>query len=256
MELKDPKLFRQQCYVNGEWVDALNRGTIPVTNPATGKTLGTVPRMGAEETRQAIEAADRALSGWRGKTAKERAQVLRKWFDLMMANQEDLAALMTAEQGKPLAESKGEIAYAASFIEWFGEEGKRLYGDVIPGHGAEKRIGVLRHPVGVVAAITPWNFPRAMIPRKAGPALAAGCTLVCKPASQTPYSALAAAALAARAGVPPGVLNVVTGVDAAAIGGELTANPAVRKGTFTGSTAVGKRLMAQCAGTVKKLTME
>ena len=187
MELKDPKLFRQQCYVNGEWVDALNRGTIPVTNPATGETLGTVPRMGAEETRQAIEAADRALPGWRAKTAKERAQVLRKWFDLMMANQEDLAALMTAEQGKPLAESKGEIAYAAAFIEWFGEEGKRVYGDTIPAHASDKRIVVTKEPIGVTAAITPWNFPAAMITRKCGPALAAGCTMVLKPATATPY---------------------------------------------------------------------
>ena len=191
MELKDPKLFRQQCYVNGEWVDALNRGTIPVTNPATGETLGTVPRMGAEETRQAIEAADRALPGWRARTAKERAQVLRKWFDLMMANQEDLAALMTAEQGKPLAESKGEIAYAAAFIEWFGEEGKRVYGDTIPAHASDKRIVVTKEPIGVTAAITPWNFPAAMITRKCGPALAAGCTMVLKPATATPFSALA-----------------------------------------------------------------
>src|SRR5690242_2648618 len=256
MELKDPKLFRQQCYVNGEWVDALNRGTIPVTNPATGETLGTVPRMGAEETRQAIEAADRALPGWRGKTAKERAQVLRKWFDLMMANQEDLAALMTAEQGKPLAESKGEIAYAASFLEWFAEEGKRLYGDTIPGHQADKRILVLRQPVGVVAAITPWNFPSAMITRKAGPALAAGCTFVCKPAIQTPYSALAMAELRVRAGIPPGVFNIVTGAGAGGIGTEMTSNPIVRKLTFTGSTSVGKKLMAQCSETMKKISLE
>ncbi len=211
MELKDPKLFRQQCYVNGEWVDALNRGTIPVTNPATGETLGTVPRMGAEETRQAIEAADRALPGWRGKTAKERAQILRKWFDLMMANQEDLAALMTAEQGKPLAESKGEIAYAAAFIEWFGEEGKRIYGDTIPAHASDKRIVVTKEPIGVCAAITPWNFPAAMITRKCGPALAAGCTMVVKPATATPYSALALCELAERAGVPKGVFSCVTG---------------------------------------------
>src|ERR1700750_2797380 len=256
MELKDPKLFRQQCYLDGKWVDALNRGTIPVTNPATGEVLGTVPRMGAEETRQAIEAADKALPAWRAKTAKERAQILRKLFDLMMANQEDLAQLMTAEQGKPIVESRGEVAYAASFLEWFGEEAKGGCGDTLPGHQADKRIVVLKEPIGVVACITPWNFPLAMITRKAGPALAAGCTIVVKPASQTPYSALAAAALAARAGVPAGVLNIVTGVDAAAIGGELTAHPAVRKVTFTGSTGVGKKLMAQCAGTVKKLTME
>src|SRR5580765_7350760 len=256
MKLQDEKLFRQHCYIDGEWVDAIGRGTIPVTNPATGETLGSVPKMGAEETRRAIEAADRALPAWRARTAKDRAQILRRWFDLMMANQEDLATLMTAEQGKPLAEARGEIAYGAAFIEWFAEEGKRLYGDIIPPHQGDRRLLVLRQPVGVVAAITPWNFPLAMITRKAGPALAAGCTIVVKPASQTPYSALAAAALAARAGVPAGVLNVVTGVDAAAIGGELSAHPAVRKVTFTGSTGVGKKLMAQCAGTVKKLTME
>src|SRR6202040_3682406 len=238
MKLKDQKLFRQQCYVNGEWVDALNRGTIPVTNPATGETLGTVPRMGAEETRQAIEAADRALPAWRAKTAKERAQILRKWFDLMMANQDDLANLMTAEQGKPLAESKGEIAYAASFIEWFGEEGKRIYGDTIPSHGADKRIVVTKEPIGVCAAITPWNFPAAMITRKAGPALAAGCTMVLKPAESTPLSALALAVLAERAGIPAGVFNVLTG-EARDIGGEMTSNPDVRKLTFTGSTEVG-----------------
>src|SRR5712672_3802922 len=255
MELKDPKLFRQQCYVNGEWVDALNRGTIPVTNPATGETLGTVPRMGAEETRQAIEAADRALPGWRGKTAKERAQILRKWFDLMMANQEDLATLMTAEQGKPLTESKGEIAYAAAFIEWFGEEGKRIYGDTIPGHQADKRIVVIKEPIGVCAAITPWNFPNAMITRKSGPALAAGCTMVLKPATATPYSALAMAELGERAGIPKGVFSVLTG-SSAAIGGEITSNPIVRKVTFTGSTAVGKVLLEQCSNNVKKTSKE
>src|SRR5712672_3265227 len=255
MELKDPKLFRQQCYVNGEWVDALNRGTIPVTNPATGETLGTVPRMGAEETRRAIEAADKALPAWRSKTAKERAQILRRWYDLMMANQDDLATLMTAEQGKPLAESKGEIAYAAAFIEWFGEEGKRIYGDTIPSHGVDKRIVVTKEPIGVCAAITPWNFPAAMITRKCGPALAAGCTMVVKPASQTPYSALALAVLAERAGVPKGVLSWVTG-GAKEIGGEMTSNPIVRKLTFTGSTEIGKLLMEQCAGTVKKVSLE
>src|SRR5271169_2576000 len=255
MELKDPKLFRQQCYVNGEWVDALNRGTIPVTNPATGETLGTVPRMGAEETRQAIEAADRALPGWRGKTAKERAQVLRKWFDLMMANQEDLATLMTAEQGKPMTEARGEIAYAAAFIEWFGEEGKRVYGDTIPAHASDKRIVVTKEPVGVCAAITPWNFPAAMITRKAGPALAAGCTMVLKPATATPYSALALCELAERAGVPKGVFSCVTG-SATEIGGEMTSNPTVRKLTFTGSTEIGELLMEQCAGTVKKVSLE
>src|SRR6201994_1050157 len=255
MELKDPKLFRQQCYVNGEWVDALNRGTIPVTNPATGETLGTVPRMGAEETRRAIEAADRALPAWRGKTAKERAQILRKCFDLMMANQDDLAALMTAEQGKPLAESKGEIAYAAAFIEWFGEEGKRIYGDTIPAHASDKRIVVTKEPIGVTAAITPWNFPAAMITRKCGPALAAGCTMVLKPATATPFSALALCELAERAGVPQGVFSCVTG-PSNEIGGELTSNPIVRKLTFTGSTEIGKLLMEQCAGTVKKMSLE
>src|SRR5882724_1159850 len=255
MELKDPKLFRQQCYVNGEWVDALNRGTIPVTNPATGETLGTVPRMGAEETRQAIEAADRALPGWRGKTAKERAQILRKLYDLMMANQEDLATLMTAEQGKPMTESRGEIAYAAAFIEWFGEEGKRVYGDTIPAHASDKRIVVLKQPIGVCGAITPWNFPAAMITRKAGPALASGCTMVLKPATQTPYSALALCELAERAGIPKGVFSCVTG-SAKEIGGELTSNPIVRKLTFTGSTEIGKVLMEQCAATVKKMSLE
>src|SRR5947209_12240627 len=256
MKLQDEKLFRQHCYVDGEWVDAIGRETIPVKNPATGETLGTVPKMGAEETRRAIEAADRALPAWRAKTAKERAQILRRWFDLMMANQDDLAALMTAEQGKPLAESKGEIAYAAAFIEWFGEEGKRIYGDTIPAHGTDKRIVVIKEPIGVCAAITPWNFPAAMITRKAGPALAAGCTFVCKPAIQTPYSALAMAELSTRAGVPPGVFNIVTGAGAGGIGTEMTSNPRVRKLTFTGSTAVGKRLMAQCAGSVKKRSLE
>ncbi len=256
LKLQDPALLRQQAYVDGAWIHADGGGTREVVNPATGKPLGTVPDMAAAETRRAIEAARRAFPGWAAKTAKERAAVLRRWYELMMANQDDLAVLMTAEQGKPLAESKGEIAYAAAFIEWFAEEGKRLYGDVIPGHQPDKRILVLRQPVGVVAAITPWNFPAAMITRKAGPALAAGCTLVCKPALQTPYSALAMAELAARAGVPAGVLNIVTGGDAAAIGGEMTSNPSVRKLTFTGSTQVGKRLMAQCAGTLKKLSLE
>ena len=211
--------------------------------------------MGAAETRRAIDGAARAYPAWAAKTAKERAIILRRWFDLMMANQDDLAVLMTAEQGKPLAESKGEIAYAASFIEWFAEEGKRIYGDVIPGHHADKRIVVIRQPVGVVAAITPWNFPAAMITRKAGPALACGCTFICKPATQTPYSALALAELGARAGIPAGVFNVLTG-SATAIGGEMTGNPTVRKLTFTGSTDIGKKLMAQCAGTMKKLSLE
>jgi succinate-semialdehyde dehydrogenase/glutarate-semialdehyde dehydrogenase len=255
MQLKDQKLFRQHCYIGGEWVEADSGATIPVTNPANGETLGTVPKMGAEETRRAIEAADRALPAWRGKTAKERAQILRRWYDLMMANQEDLAQLMTAEQGKPLAESKGEIAYAAAFIEWFGEEGKRIYGDTIPAHGPDKRIVVLKEPVGVCAAITPWNFPAAMITRKCGPALAAGCTMVLKPATATPFSALALCELAERAGVPKGVFSCVTG-PAKEVGGELTSNPTVRKLTFTGSTEIGKLLMQQCAGTVKKISLE
>ena len=256
MKLRDAGLLRTRAFIGGQWTDAVSGATQTVTNPATGDEIGSVPDMGAAETRRAIEAAQQAFPAWAALAAKERAAILRRWYELLMANQDDLATLMTAEQGKPLGESKGEIAYGASFIEWFAEEGKRLYGDVIPGHQADKRNIVLRQPVGVVAAITPWNFPLAMITRKAGPALAAGCTFVCKPAHQTPYSALAAAALAERAGVPAGVLNVVTGVDAAAIGAEMTSNPLVRKVTFTGSTAVGKKLLAQCAGTVKKVSME
>ncbi|HJS21884.1 MAG TPA: NADP-dependent succinate-semialdehyde dehydrogenase [Steroidobacteraceae bacterium] len=255
MELKDGKLLRQKCYIDGEWRDAASGQAIDVINPATQKRIGTVPRMGVAETRAAIEAANAAWPAWARRTAKERAVILRRWYELMMANQDDLGVLMTAEQGKPLTEAKGEIAYAASFIEWFAEEGKRLYGDVIPGHQADKRIVVLRQPIGVVAAITPWNFPAAMITRKVGPALAAGCAVVCKPATQTPYSALAMAELADRAGLPKGILNVLTG-SAEEIGGEMTANPIVRKVTFTGSTAVGKRLMAQCAGTIKKISLE
>ncbi len=255
MQLRDPDLLRTRAYIAGKWQDAASGATHAVVNPATRETIGTVPDMGALEARRAVEAAAQAFPAWAAHTAKERAGVMRRWYELMMANQEDLATIMTAEQGKPLAESKGEIAYAAAFIEWFAEEGKRLYGDVIPGHQADKRIIVLRQPVGVVAAITPWNFPAAMITRKVAPALAAGCTVVVKPASQTPYSALALAALAARAGVPAGVLNVITG-GAAAIGAELTANPTVRKLSFTGSTSVGKQLMAQCAGTLKKLSLE
>ncbi len=255
LSLKDPSLFRQQCYINGQWADADSGKTIDVTNPATGEVLGTIPNMGTAETRRAIEAANAAWGGWRKKTAKERANILRKLFNLMMENQEDLAVLMTAEQGKPMAESKGEIAYAASFIEWFAEEGKRTYGDVIPAHQADKRIVVTKEPVGVVAAITPWNFPSAMITRKAGPALAAGCPIVLKPATQTPFSALALAELAHRAGVPAGIFNVVTG-SATQIGGEMTGNPIVRKLTFTGSTEIGKILLEQCAKTVKKTSME
>ncbi len=255
MQLADPALFRQQCYVNGEWVDAHDGAVVAVNNPADDAQLGTVPMLGAAETRQAIAAAAAALPAWRSATAKARAQVLRRLHDLMLAHTDDLARLMTAEQGKPLAESRGEIAYAAAFLEWFAEEGKRVYGDVIPGHAPDRRIVVLKQPVGVVAAITPWNFPAAMITRKLGPALAAGCTFVVKPASQTPYSALALAELAHRAGVPAGVFNVVTG-SASAIGGELTRNPDVRKLTFTGSTEIGKLLLAQCADTVKKVSME
>jgi succinate-semialdehyde dehydrogenase / glutarate-semialdehyde dehydrogenase len=256
MKLRDPDLLRSRAFIGGKWVDAASGATQPVVNPATRETIGTVPDMGVADTRRAIEAAHQAFPAWAALTAKERAAILRRWFDLLMANQDDLATLMTAEQGKPLAEAKGEISYGASFIEWFAEEGKRLYGDLIPTHQSDRRLLVLRQPVGVVAAITPWNFPLAMITRKAAPALAAGCTFIVKPASQTPYSALAAATLAARAGVPAGVLNVVTGTNAAAIGEEMTSNPSVRKVTFTGSTAVGKKLMAQCAGTVKKITME
>jgi succinate-semialdehyde dehydrogenase/glutarate-semialdehyde dehydrogenase len=255
VQLNDLKLFRQHAYIDGAWVEADNGQTITVTNPATGETIGTVPKMGAAETRRAIEAADRALPAWRALTAKERAVKLRKWFELMMANQEDLARLMTLEQGKPLTESKGEIAYAASFLEWFGEEAKRIYGDMIPGHQVDKRLMVLKQPIGVTAAITPWNFPSAMITRKAGPALAAGCTMVLKPASQTPYSALALAELAERAGIPKGVFSVVTG-SAGEVGGELTGNPIVRKVTFTGSTEIGRQLMVECAKDIKKVSLE
>jgi succinate-semialdehyde dehydrogenase / glutarate-semialdehyde dehydrogenase len=254
-ELKDARLFREACYLNGQWVQAKSGQMISVDNPATGEIIGSVPKLGAAEAKQAIEAANLAFPAWSKKTAKERAAVLRRWFDLMMENQEDLAWLMTLEQGKPLAESKGEVAYAAAFLEWFGEEAKRIYGDTIPQHQADKRIVVIKQPIGVVACITPWNFPLAMITRKAGPALGAGCTVVLKPASQTPFSALALAELAERAGVPNGVFNVLTG-SATEIGGELTSNPIVRKLSFTGSTEIGKILMAQCAGTVKKLSLE
>jgi len=255
MQLKDSSLFRQQAYVDGAWLDADGGQTLEVNNPAGGEVLGTVPKMGAAETRRAIEAAERALPAWRDLTAKERSQTLRRWFELIMQNQEDLARLMTLEQGKPLTESRGEIAYAASFIEWFAEEAKRIYGDTIPGHQKDKRIIVIKQPIGVTAAITPWNFPAAMITRKAGPALAAGCTMVVKPASQTPFSALALAELAERAGIPKGVFSVVTG-SAGDIGNELTANPIVRKITFTGSTEVGAKLMEQCAPGIKKVSLE
>ena len=253
--LKDPKLFRQQCYVDGQWIGADSKRTIDVTNPADGSVIGTVPSLSSAETRRAVEAADKAFPAWRAKTAKERAKILKAWFDLMIANQDDLALLMTAEQGKPLNESRGEVVYGASFIEWFAEEGKRAYGDVIPSPTNDRRIVVTKQPVGVVAAITPWNFPNAMITRKAGPALAAGCTIVIRPATSTPYSALALAELGERAGLPKGVLNIVTG-PSGEVGRELTANPIVRKLSFTGSTEVGKVLLEQCAKTVKKVSME
>jgi succinate-semialdehyde dehydrogenase/glutarate-semialdehyde dehydrogenase len=255
LSLADPSLLRQQCYVNGAWLDAAGGATLPVNNPATGAALGTVPAFGAAETGTAVGAAHAAFPAWAARTAKERAVLLRRWHDLILQNAADLARLMTAEQGKPLAESKGEIAYAASFVEWFAEEAKRVYGDVIPGHQADKRILVLRQPVGVVAAITPWNFPAAMITRKVAPALAAGCTVVCKPATQTPYSALALAELAHRAGIPAGVLNIVTG-PAREVGGVLTGDARVRKLSFTGSTEIGKLLMAQCSKTMKKVSLE
>ena len=255
IKLQDASLWKERAFIAGSWAAADSGLTTEIRNPANGEVLGSVPHMGGAETRRAIEAAHVALPLWAKKTAAERAKLMRRWFDLMLANVDDLAVIMTAEQGKPLAESKGEIAYAASFIEWFAEEGKRLYGDIIPGHQADKRILVLRQPIGVVAAITPWNFPAAMITRKAGPAIAAGCPIVVKPAPQTPFSALAMAELAHRAGIPAGVFNVVTG-DAVAIGGEFTGNDKVRKLSFTGSTPVGKLLMSQCAGTVKKVALE
>jgi succinate-semialdehyde dehydrogenase/glutarate-semialdehyde dehydrogenase len=255
LSLNDSELFRQQAYIGGRWCEADNGTSFQVTNPATGEVLGQVPDMGAAETRRAIEAAKAAWPGWRHKTAKERANLLRKWHDLMIANLDDLARLMTAEQGKPLAESKGEIGYAASFIEWFAEEGKRVYGDTIPSPWNDRRLVVVKEPVGVCCAITPWNFPAAMITRKAGPALAAGCTMVAKPAESTPLSAFALAVLAERAGIPAGVFNVLTG-DPKAIGGEMTSNPDVRKITFTGSTEVGRLLMRQSADTIKKVSLE
>ena len=255
MDIKDKTLLRQQGFIDGGWCAAAGGAVAVIRDPADGSVVGEVPVMGAAETRQAIEAAARALPAWAKRTAKDRGAVLRRFAELMIANTDDLAVIMVREQGKPLAEAKGEIAYAASFLEWFAEEGKRVYGELIPTFRADARLMVMRQPVGVAAAITPWNFPAAMITRKLGPALAAGCTFVCKPAPQTPFSALALAELATRAGLPAGVFNVVTG-DAEAIGGELTSNPLVRKLSFTGSTAVGKKLIAQCAGTVKKVSME
>ncbi len=253
--LKDSSLLRTQCLVGGQWIDAESRKTADVRNPATGETIASVPMLGETETRRAIDAANAALPAWRARTAEDRARLLRRWFDLMMAHQEDLAVLMTCEQGKPLAESRGEIAYAASFIEWFAEEGKRIYGEVIPSPWPDRQIIAVREPVGVCAAITPWNFPAAMITRKVGPALAAGCTIVVKPATLTPLSALAMAELAQRAGVPAGVLNVVTG-PSGPIGKALTSSPVVRKLTFTGSTAVGRVLAEQCAPTLKRMSLE
>ncbi|KPN75509.1 NADP-dependent succinate-semialdehyde dehydrogenase [Shewanella xiamenensis] len=255
MLLKDPSLLRQQCYINGQWCDAQSKETVAIANPATGAVIASVPVMGQAETQAAIAAAEAALPAWRALTAKERGAKLRRWFELLNENSDDLALMMTTEQGKPLAEAKGEVTYAASFIEWFAEEAKRVYGDTIPGHQGDKRIMVIKQPVGVTAAITPWNFPAAMITRKAAPALAAGCTMVVKPAPQTPFTALALAVLAERAGIPAGVFSVITG-DAIGIGNEMCSNPTVRKLSFTGSTQVGIKLMEQCAPTLKKLSLE
>ena len=255
MRISDEALFRTKAYIDGQWCDADNGETLAVVNPANGERIADVAKCGAAETRRAIEAAERAQVKWRQATAKERAAILRKWLELMLDAQEDLAQIMTAEQGKPLAESRGEIAYGASYIEWFAEEGKRVYGDTIPQPSNDKRIVVIKQPVGVVACITPWNFPNAMLARKIAPALAAGCTVVCKPASETPLSAIAMAELAERAGVPAGVINIVVG-KTKEIGEELTSNPIVRKLTFTGSTAIGKMLVEQCAGTMKRTSME
>ncbi len=254
--LKRPELFREAALIGADWVAPDPAKRIEVRNPATGELLGHVPDLGASETRAAIAAAQAAQPAWAARTAKERSQILRRWYDLMMANQDDLGLILTLEQGKPLPEAKGEIAYGASFIEWFAEEARRIYGDIVPGHQRDKRILVMKQPVGVVAAITPWNFPNAMITRKVGPALAAGCAMVLKPAAQTPFSAIAIAILAEEAGLPRGLFSVVTGEDAAAIGGEMTANPVVRKLTFTGSTGVGAKLMAQSAPSIKKLGLE
>src|SRR4030095_15225393 len=254
LALKVSSLFRTQCFIGGEWTGADGGGTRTVTNPATGVAIGTVPVCGASETRRAIEGAARAFPAWRDMLAKDRCAVVRKWYDLILQHADDLALILTTEQGKPLAESKAEIAIGAAYVEWFAEEGKRVYGDVIPTIGADRRLVVIKQPVGVCAAITPWNFPHSMITRKVAPALAAGCTVVSKPAEATPYSALALAELAHRAGFPPGVFNVVIG-KASQVGGEMCANPAVRKLSFTGSTEVGRKLMAQVAPTIKKLSL-
>ncbi len=255
MQLNDPDLFRQQAYVDGQWIDANNGNTFDVTNPATNEIIGTVPDLGTQETQRAIDAANQAWPAWRAKTAVERSAILEKWFELIMQNQQDLATIMTTEQGKAIAESSGEVAYGASFIKWFAEECKRVYGDTIPTKNNDQRIVITKEPVGVCAAITPWNFPNAMITRKAAPALGVGCPMVIKPAEATPYSALALAELAERAGIPAGIFNVITG-DAKTVGAEMTSNPTVRKLTFTGSTAVGKLLMRQCSDTLKKMSLE
>ncbi|MEN7430047.1 NADP-dependent succinate-semialdehyde dehydrogenase [Chromobacterium sp. TRC.1.1.SA] len=255
LNLQDAKLLRQQCYLDGQWLDADSGQSIAVQNPATGETVGQVPKMGAAEAERAVAAAARAFPAWKAKSAKERAAILRRWFDLIIAHQQDLAVILTTEQGKPLAEAKGEIAYGASYIEWYAEEAKRVYGDIVPGPAGDRRVLVTKEPIGVTAAITPWNFPSAMITRKAAPALAAGCTMVVRPASQTPLSALALAELAERAGIPPGVFSVITG-GSSEIGAVLTGSDAVKKFSFTGSTEVGRKLIAQCAGTVKKVSME
>jgi succinate-semialdehyde dehydrogenase / glutarate-semialdehyde dehydrogenase len=255
MKLKTPELFRQQCYMNGKWCNSRNRETFAVYNPSKGTVLGEVPKMGAEETREAIEAAAKSFPEWREKTTKERGAILRKWYDLILQHIDDLALIMTSEQGKPFMEAQAELRYAANFIDWFAEEAKRAYGDIIPPVIKDQHLLVIKQPIGVVAAITPWNFPSAMITRKAAPALAVGCTVVIKPAEATPFSAFALAELGERAGLPPGVLNIITG-EPASIGVEMTTNPSVRKFTFTGSTKVGKQLMQQCAGTVKKVSLE
>ncbi|WP_047258665.1 NADP-dependent succinate-semialdehyde dehydrogenase [Chromobacterium subtsugae] len=255
LTLQDAKLLRQQCYLDGQWLDADSGQSIAVHNPATGETVGQVPKMGAAEAERAVAAAARAFPAWKAKSAKERAAILRRWFDLIIAHQQDLAVILTSEQGKPLAEAKGEIAYGASYIEWYAEEAKRVYGDIVPGPAGDRRVLVTKEPIGVTAAITPWNFPSAMITRKAAPALAAGCTMVVRPASQTPLSALALAELAERAGIPPGVFSVITG-GSSEIGAVLTGSDTVKKFSFTGSTEVGRKLIAQCAGTVKKVSME
>ncbi len=255
MKLSNMDLFRQQCLIAGKWCDADNGETNDVFNPATGELLGTVPMMGAAETRRAIEAAKAAMPAWAAKTGKERSVILRRWHALITENMEDLAILMTCEQGKPLAEARGEIQSGLDYLEWFAEEAKRIYGDYLPGHLADKRLITIKQPIGVTAAITPWNFPHSMISRKAAPALAAGCPMVVKPAMETPYSALAMAVLAEKAGVPAGIYSVVTG-KSSAIGGEMTASPIVKKLSFTGSTPIGKLLMKQCSDTVKKLSLE